>query len=252
MSRLVVAAALVAAGLTIASCTSAEVQAPTTTPVAAVAKTPTVTPAATVPPEKTLPTPTGLALGTYYSGLPRALRWQPYPDPDATFELQWRFNDVEIWQELGPAPAGSTKFGEGSGALTFHGNLATYCYRIRAIKARSVSAWSEESCTYIGAGEPHEKLRWAPPFRAPELARVDGAVKVSWDPVDPSFRDRLQLEVWRRDRNDPQYETIATVPASETQFMDPGAAPESCYRLRAVLADGVPSLSPESCLAASG
>lgn len=204
-----------------------------------------------IPTAIVLPAPTGLGLGTYSSGLPATLGWQPYPDPDATFELQWRFADVGIWQPMGEAPAGSTHVGDQPGIVGYKGNFVTYCYRVRALKGELASAWSQELCKYVGAGESstYEKLRWAPPITGLVLNEGHGGVAVSWEPVDPSRRDGVRFEVWRRNRNDSIYVTVANVRGFETQFFDDAAAPDSCYRIH-VIADGPSSLSPEVCLPA--
>lgn len=233
--RVAITVVLLAAALVSASCVRGAPDIPTATTIPTVAAAP-------------LPAPTILGLGTVSSGLPRSLIWQTYPDPETKFELQWRFQDVGIWQDMGEAPAGATQFGEGSGILAFKGNFATYCYRIRAVKGESSSAWSEESCARIGAGEPSEHFRWAPPVYGPEVTRGPEGTMVSWNPTDISFRDKLSFEVWRRNRHSPVYETVATVSGFEGGFLDPAGTANSCYRIRAVL-EGIPSISPESCLA---
>lgn len=256
MSRVVFAAMLIATGVTIAGCTSAGGQTPTATRVATVspgAKTPTtaVSPIPATPIPGKLPAPTGLSLGTYSSGIPQLLSWEPYPDSGAAFELQWRFGDVAIWQDMGAAPADSTGFGGRTGSLAYEGNFATYCYRVRAVKAGLASVWSDELCKRIGAGEAHGQLQWAPPLNAPVLGREGSGVKVTWEAVDASFRDRLQFQIRRRSVDDPRYETLATVAGSENHYFDPTGSAGHCYRIRAGSAEVSSSISPESCLASN-
>lgn len=198
-----------------------------------------------------LPVPAGLGVGTYSNGLPAGLGWQTYPDPAASFRIQWRFQDVGFWQDLGNAAPGSTFFGDSTRVdLGFRGNGMTYCYRIRAVKGDFSSAWSEESCKRIGAGEPYDKFRWAPVMFGPRVTHGLEGAEVSWQGVDQSYRDKVVFEVWRRDRNGPVYETVANLSGYEVRFLDPTGTSNSCYRIR-VAGDVVASLSPETCLAAA-
>lgn len=198
---------------------------------------------------RTLPIPTGLKLRTFINGMPSALSWPEYPDPVAGFELEWRFEDVVLWQNLGEAAQGSREFGGLPLDLAFQGNFATYCYRIRAVDGSAASAWSEELCARIRAGEPYEMLRWAPPLEAPTVA-ADGSsgTAISWRGIDRSFLGTASFEVWRRDRSSPNYETVFALPLDQTKYFDQAGAESSCYRIRVVVAGGVPSLSRESCV----
>ena len=200
--------------------------------------------------ETSVSPPGELTVTRYPSFAIRSLTWSGANDApqEQKFELQWRFGDVPVWVPLAVVDGISeeTEYGTASGQQLVVGTNAEYCYRIRRIEGEVSSAWSDEVCADMRAGEPGPANPWPAPPRNVTTERVDGGgVKLTWDPVEPTQIGNPEILVWRRARSEGAYQTIATLEGGSKGYTDPAGDTNACYRV-ASRTQGT-SVSPDMC-----
>jgi hypothetical protein len=195
-----------------------------------------------------LAAPAGFAVARDSEGGISYLFWETPGYEVISYEVEWRFADVQLWTSLGEVSALSVTSRVSQqvhvddrhvGRLTL-GYDAEYCYRVRAHgNGDDVSQWSAESCALNSNYWWTQPAIGYPPgwLSDIEIERAEGHAALSWTFTDINWTEPQDwtdtVEVWRRPADSAAYETIASLPpetGGRMMYLDETSG-DYCYRL---------------------